>query len=205
VANPNCVVTGLALALAPIERAFGLEASTVVTLQALSGAGSGGPAALAAAANVLPFIAGEEEKIPGELQKVLGAGVDVAVAVTRVPVVDGHTAHVFLRLGRCAPPTEVVEVLEAFRPEDDIASLPSIPRRPLVVRSETDRPQPRLDAGAGGGMTVSVGRIREAPPYDVALTLVVHNTVRGAAGACVANAELCLARGLVAGGQPAAT
>lgn len=194
VANPNCVVTGLALALAPIERRWGLAATTVVTLQALSGAGAGGPSALTSAGNVVPHIPGEEEKIPGELRKILEAPLDVAVAVSRVPVIDGHTAHVFLRLRERAGPSVVVEALEAFRAEADVASLPSIPRRPLMVRREADRPQPRLDAGAGEGMRVSVGRIREAPPYDLALTLVVHNTVRGAAGSCLTNAELCLAR-----------
>lgn len=199
VANPNCVVTGLALALAPIEGVWGIRAATVVTLQALSGAGTGGPAALAAAGNVLPFIEGEEEKIPGELRKVLDVDAEVAVAVNRVPVVDGHTVHVFLRLGRRASPAEVVEALEAFRADDDVVSLPSMPERPLVVRGERDRPQPRLDAGAGQGMKVSVGRIREGLPHDLALTVVVHNTMRGAAGAGVANAELCLARGIVPG------
>lgn len=199
VANPNCVVTGLALALASIERTWGLRSATIATLQALSGAGAHGPEALRAAGNVIPFIEGEEEKIPGELRKVLASEAAVAVAVSRVPVVDGHTAHVFLRLRARAGPEEVAASLEAFCAEGVAASLPSIPLRPLVVRREPDRPQPRLDAGAGGGMTVSVGRIRAAPPYDVAFTVVVHNTVRGAAGACVANAELCLRRGLVDG------
>jgi len=160
VANPNCVVTMLALALAPIHRAWGVTTVTVVTLQALSGAGARGPRALAATANVLPWIEGEEEKIPGELTKILGADIGVAVATNRVPVVDGHTAHVFVRLEKRARPQEVREALRAFEPDAGVAGLPSIPRRPLVVRPEPDRPQPRLDAGA-----------------------------------CIANVELCLARG----------
>lgn len=202
VANPNCVVTGLALALAPLHREWGLRSATVATLQALSGAGARGPAALRATGNVIPFIEGEEEKIPGELGKVLGSEAPVAVAASRVPVVDGHTAHVFLRLGTGPSLEEVAGRLEAVRPEGVVASLPSIPLRPVVVRREPDRPQPRLDAGAGGGMAVSVGRIRTAPPHDVAFALVVHNTVRGAAGACVTNAELCLRRGLLDGFAP---
>ena len=197
VANPNCMVTGLALALAPIERAWGIRAGAVVTLQSLSGAGLAGPAALALLGNVVPWIDGEEEKIQAELKKVLDSDLAMAVAVNRVPVVDGHTAHVFLDLKRRASPERVQCALRDFTPEPGLRALPTIPDRTLVVREEPDRPQPRLDAGAGDGMTVSVGRIRQAPPYDVALAVVVHNAIRGAAGACLANAELCVARGLV--------
>ena len=195
VANPNCVVVGLAMACAPIARTFGIEAATVVTLQAISGAGLSGLGAMAVAGNVIPAIQGEEEKIGPELNKVLGTEIEVAVAVNRVPVLDGHTAHVFLKLGRDASPRDVAAVLEGFRPPAAVRSLPSLPERPLVVRSEPDRPQPRLDAAAAAGMAVSVGRIRAAPPpHDLAFVVVAHNGVRGAAGACLANAELCVAR-----------
>ena len=195
VANPNCVVAGLALACAPIERAFGIEAATVVTLQAVSGAGLGGLGAMAVAGNVIPGIAGEEEKIGPELNKVLGAGIEVSVAVNRVPVIDGHTAHVFLKLGGRASPRDVSRVLRDFRPPATVRALPTLPARPLAVRNGPDRPQPRLDAGAAAGMAVSVGRIRAAPPpHDIALVLVAHNGVRGAAGACLANAELYVSR-----------
>ena len=195
VANPNCVVVGLAMACAPIERAFGIEAATVVTLQAISGAGLGGVGAMAVAGNVIPGIEGEEEKIGPELNKVLGARIEVAVAVNRVPVVDGHTAHVFLKLGHAASARDVTAVLKEFRPPSAAWTLPSLPVRPLVVRTEPDRPQPRLDADAANGMAVSVGRIRPAPPpHDVAFVVVAHNGVRGAAGACIANAELHVAR-----------
>ncbi|MYG81665.1 MAG: hypothetical protein F4187_07855 [Gemmatimonadetes bacterium] len=194
-ANPNCVVVGLAMACAPIERAFGIEAATVVTLQAISGAGLGGLGAMAVAGNVIPGIEGEEEKIGPELNKVLGARIEVAVAVHRVPVVDGHTAHVFLKLGHAASARDVTAVLKGFRPPAAARALPSLPVRPLVVRTEPDRPQPRLDADAANGMAVSVGRIRPAPaPHDVAFAVVAHNGVRGAAGACIANAELHVAR-----------
>ena len=195
VANPNCVVAGLALACAPIERAFGIEAATVVTLQAVSGAGLGGLGAVQIAGNVIPGIRGEEEKIGPELNKVLGADVEVSVAVNRVPVLDGHSAHVFLKLGSRAAVGDVARALDDFRRPAAVESLPTLPARPLVVRTEPDRPQPRLDADAAAGMAVSVGRIRAAPaPHDVALVLVAHNGVRGAAGACLANAELYASR-----------
>jgi len=113
VTNPNCVVTGLAIALAPIEREWGIESGAVVTLQALSGAGLSGPTALAISGNVVPWIAGEEEKISRELAKVLGTQLRLAVSVTRVPIVDGHLAHVFLKLKRRATPQGIVEVLDS--------------------------------------------------------------------------------------------
>ena len=195
VANPNCVVAGLALACAPIERAFGIEAATVVTLQAVSGAGLGGLGAVQIAGNVIPGIRGEEEKIGPELNKVLGADVEVSVAVNRVPVLDGHSAHVFLKLGSRAAVGDVARALDGFRRPAAVESLPTLPARPLVVRTEPDRPQPRLDADAAAGMAVSVGRIRAAPaPHDVALVVVAHNGVRGAAGVCLANAELYASR-----------
>ena len=195
VANPNCVVVALAMACAPIARAFGIEAATVVTLQAISGAGLGGVGAMEVAGNVIPAIEGEEEKIGPELNKVLGAGIEVSVAVNRVPVLDGHTAHVFLKLGSRASPGDIVRALEDFRPPAAARALPTLPTRPLVVRTEPDRPQPRLDADAASGMAVSIGRIRAAPPpHDIALVVVAHNGIRGAAGACLANAELCVAR-----------
>ncbi len=194
VANPNCVVVGLAMALAPIERAFGIESATVVTLQALSGAGLSGLNAVEVAGNVIPGIRGEEEKIGPELNKILGADIEVAVSVNRVPVLDGHTAHVFCRLRAPANHTDAARVLRDFRSPLEPGLLPTLPARPLVVRTEADRPQPRLDADAEAGMAVSIGRIRPAPPpHDLALAVVVHNGIRGAAGACLANAELCVA------------
>lgn len=197
VANPNCVVTGIALALVAIERTWGIRSGAAVTLQAISGAGLAGPSALALSANVVPWIEGEEQKIESELRKVLDSDLSLAVTCNRVPVLDGHMAHLFLDLKRRASACDVEAALREFTPPPEIGGLPTLPERPLVIRSEPDRPQPRLDAGAGGGMSVSVGRIRRAAPYDVALTVVVHNAIRGAAGACLANAELCVARGMV--------
>ena len=190
-ANPNCVVAGLALALTPVHRAFGIESATVVTLQAVSGAGLGGVGSVQIAANAVPWIRGEEEKIGPELNKILDADIDVAVAVNRVPVLDGHMAHAFCKLRRPASPRDAARALRDFRPPAAASALPTVPARPLVVRTEPDRPQPRLDVDAAAGMAVSVGRIRAAPsPHDLALVVVAHNGVRGAAGACIANAEL---------------
>ncbi len=194
VANPNCVVAGLAMALAPMDRAFGIESATVVTLQALSGAGLAGLNAVEVAGNVIPWIRGEEEKIGPELNKILRTDIEVATAVNRVPVLDGHTAHVFCKLRRPASHLDAIRVLRDFRPSAALSALPTLPARPLIVRTEPHRPQPRLDADAEAGMAVTVGRVRPAPPpHDLALVAVVHNGIRGAAGACLANAELCAA------------
>ena len=201
VTNPNCVVVGVALALAPIEGSFGIEEATVVTLQALTGAGLQGTAAVQMSANVVPWISGEEEKIGPELNKILGTRIRVAASTNRVPVLDGHMTHVFLKLRTPARPEEVERSLLDYRPCPSLPELPTLPERPLAVRSEPDRPQPRLDIGASRGMAVSVGRIRSAPPHDLALVTVVHNGIRGAAGACLANAELCVARGLLERGE----
>ncbi|MYC89632.1 MAG: aspartate-semialdehyde dehydrogenase [Gemmatimonadales bacterium] len=191
IANPNCVVAGLALALAPLQDAFGIETATVVTLQAVTGAGLTGVGSVQIEGNTIPWIPGEEEKIEPELNKILGTEIDVAVSVNRVPVLDGHTANVFLKFASPATPRDAARALEDFRAPLSLPRLPSLPDRPLVVRPEPDRPQPRLDIGAAGGMAASVGRIRAAPPHDLAMTVVAHNGVRGAAGACLANAEFC--------------
>lgn len=198
IANPNCVVNGLALALAPLHRAFGIEAVTVVTLQAVSGAGRTGVGAVAMVGNVIPWIRGEEEKFGPELGKILDCELTVAAAVNRVPVLDGHLAHVFCSLRHPASPGDAARVLRDFRPPPKASALPSTPGRPLVVRDEPDRPQPRLDKDSADGMAVSVGRIRAAgapavgAPHDLAFAVVSHNGVRGAAGACLSNAELCV-------------
>ncbi len=197
VTNPNCVVAGLVPVLAPLEQRWGVESGVVVTLQALSGAGLGGPTALRAAGNVSPFIPDEEEKISDEVGKILGRDVPLAVAVNRVPVPDGHLAHLFLRLGSRATPDAIHRVLSDFTPPACTDNLPSLPGRPLRITSDPFRPQPSLDIGWAGGMGVTVGRIREVRGFDVALTLVVNNAVRGAAGSCLANAELALSLGWV--------
>ena len=204
VTNPNCVVVGLAMALAPLHRHFGLEAVTVTTMQALSGAGYPGVPSLDALGNVIPFIEGEEEKIESEPKKILGtfangkvtdAHFPISVSVNRVAVRDGHTESVFVKLGRRASLEEIRAALEGFTGEPQRLKLSSAPVRPIVVRDERDRPQPIRDVEAGAGMTVTVGRLRKDPVYDVRFTLLVHNTVRGAAGAAILNAELLAATG----------
>jgi aspartate-semialdehyde dehydrogenase len=202
VTNPNCSVVGLAMALAPLERAFGIESVVVTTMQALSGAGYPGVPSLDALGNVIPWIDGEEPKIEREPKKILGKLVNgeiqectfpISVSVNRVPVRDGHTESVFLRFGRRVALDEVREALASFTGEPQRLALPSAPARPIVVRDENDRPQPLRDVDAGAGMTVTVGRLRPDPVFDARFTVLVHNTVRGAAGAALLNAELILA------------
>ena len=206
VANPNCSTAGLVLGLAPLHRAFGVEKVFVATMQAVSGAGYPGVPSLDALGNVIPHIGGEEEKLERETVKILGLYgservADAAFAVTahtnRVPVVDGHLEVVSVGFGRRVTPAEAVAALEGFRAPDDIAALPTSPARPVEVDSRVDRPQSRLDIDRGNGMTVTVGRVRPCNLLDLRLVLLSHNTIRGAAGAAVQNAELLVARDYV--------
>ncbi len=204
VTNPNCSTVGLVLALAPLERAFGLDSVFAVTLQAVSGAGYPGVAALDILGNAIPYIAHEEEKLEVEAQKILGrltaagiepAGFRVSAHCNRVAVVDGHLESVSVKLKRRAPLAEVAEALRGFRGRPQELGLPSAPAAPLLVTEAPDRPQPRLDSGAGGGMTAVVGRLRPCPLLDYKFTVLSHNTLRGAAGAALLNAELLRAEG----------
>ena len=206
VTNPNCSTAGLVLVLKPLADAFGLEKIFVVTLQAVSGAGYPGVAALDIQGNVVPFISGEEEKMEAEPQKLLGkwegsrfveAGLGISAHCNRVPVLDGHLECVSVSLKKIASLGEVREVLRSFEIGAELASLPSAVRHPVVVVDDQDRPQPRRDVEAGRGMAAVVGRVRECPLLDVKLTLLSHNLVRGAAGAALLNAELLAARGLL--------
>lgn len=207
VTNPNCSVVGLAMALAPLDRAFGLEAVAVVTLQALSGAGYPGVASLDIVDNVVPYIGGgEEEKIQTEPLRILGrfdggafqdAGFPISASVHRVPVTDGHSMTVFAKIRKKARASEAAWALSEFRGEPQERELPSAPARPIHVLHAPDRPQPRLDRDRESGMAVSVGRIREDSLFDLKLEVLVHNTIRGAAGAAILNAELLKVRGLL--------
>jgi aspartate-semialdehyde dehydrogenase len=204
VTNPNCSTAGLVLVLKPLADAFGLEKVFVVTLQAVSGAGYPGVATMDIQGNVIPFISGEEEKMETEPQKLLGkwdgsrfvdAGVGLTAHCNRVPVLDGHLECVSIGLKKIASLREVQEALRTFEVDAELAALPSALRHPIVVLEEENRPQPRRDVDAGGGMAAVVGRVRECPLLDVKFTLLSHNLVRGAAGAAVMNAELLAARG----------
>jgi aspartate-semialdehyde dehydrogenase len=200
VTNPNCSTVVLSMVLAPL-RQFGLSAVTVTTLQAVSGAGYPGVPSFDALGNVVPGIPGEEEKIETETQKILGSlagtSVDphhvvVSAHTTRVPVIDGHTEALSVRLAQSPDPDAVRDALASWRARPQELRLPSAPEAPIVCLDAADRPQPRLDAMRGRGMTVSVGRIRRCPVMGIKLVALGHNTIRGAAGAAVLNAELML-------------
>jgi aspartate-semialdehyde dehydrogenase len=200
VTNPNCSSTGLTMALAPLHERFGVASVVAATLQAVSGAGYPGLPSMDILDNVVPYIGGEEEKVETEPLKMLGrlatagAGIDEAAIemtamVHRVPVVDGHlvSALVTTRV-----PADVPAVLEAWRAwsRDRALDLPTAPREPLVYLEAPDRPQTRLDRDLGAGMTTSLGRLRTAPGGALRFVCLSHNTLRGAAGASVLNAEL---------------
>jgi aspartate-semialdehyde dehydrogenase len=205
VANGNCAAIVITMALAPLERAFGIERVFVATLQAVSGAGYPGVPTLDILGNVIPYISGgEEEKIEREAPKMLGALRDgviepaplrISAQVHRVPVEHGHTASMAIALSRRVSPDEVRETLAGWRSGIVGRALPSAPREPLVLLDERDRPQPRRDVDRGAGMTVSIGRVRPDPIGDVRMVACGHNTVRGAAGASILNAELLVADG----------
>lgn len=204
--NPNCSTIGLVMALKPLYDAFGLEAVNAVTLQAVSGAGLHGVPSMSIVDNLIPYIGGEEEKIESETQKILGrleggaiepAPVTVSAQVNRVPVIDGHTECVSVRLGRPASLEEVRDALASFTAAPQELGLPSAPERPVLVTDEPDRPQPRLDRNAGRGMAATVGRLRPCPILDYKFVVLSHNTLRGAAGGALLVAELAVAKGLI--------
>ena len=205
VTNPNCSTITLALALAPL-RGFGIRRVAVSTLQAVSGAGYPGLAAVDVLGNAIPFIGGEEEKLATETLKLLGEvrvdedgvephGAVVSAHCNRVATVDGHLLCVSVELGAGPSPGEVRAALAEFRGRPQELGLPTAPSSPVAVVEDPDRPQPRRDAMAGRGMTVSVGRVRECPILGIKFAALGHNTIRGAAGASVLNAELLLAEG----------
>jgi aspartate-semialdehyde dehydrogenase len=202
VTNPNCSTIMIALALAPLDARFGLEAVVVTTLQALSGAGYPGVPSLDATDNVIPFIEHEEEKIEEETQKILGvmrgerverAPFALSAQVHRVNVTEGHMAAIRVKLARRATLEEVKDALTSFTSLPQELKLHSAPARPVLVREERDRPQPRLDRDAGRGMTVTVGRVLPDKVLDFRFVALSHNTIRGAAGAAILNAELLAA------------
>lgn len=204
VTNPNCSTIVIALALAPLHRMFGVEACIATTMQAISGAGYPGVASMDITDNVLPFIGGEEEKIETETVKILGhvnagsisgAEMKVSAQCNRVNVIDGHLAAMRVKLSGPASVDQIREALASFTALPQELKLHSAPTMPIMVRDEADRPQPRLDRDAGAGMSITVGRIARDSVLDYRFIALGHNTIRGAAGAAILNAELLLAQG----------
>ena len=207
VTNPNCSAIAIVLALAPLHSAFGITSCVVTTMQALSGAGYPGVPSLDATDNVIPFIGGEDEKVEAETVKLLGrlegdsikaAEISVSAQCNRVNVTDGHMASIRVKLAQAASLTDVRAALSSFSALPQQLQLHTAPEHPVIVRDERDRPQPRLDRDAGKGMSVTVGRILPDSVFDYRFVALGHNTVRGAAGAAILNAELLVAKGYLA-------
>jgi aspartate-semialdehyde dehydrogenase len=204
VTNPNCTTVGLVMSLAPLAKAFGLEKVLMTSLQAVSGAGYPGLPTLDILGNVIPFISGEEEKVERETRKLLGklAGgrvqpgeFAVSAQCNRVPVEDGHTESISVALKTQPTLEELVEAWRAYRSVPQERQLPSAPKHPIIVREERDRPQPKFDVGVEHGMATVVGRVRPCPVLQFKYTALSHNTIRGAAGAALLNAELMKSEG----------
>jgi aspartate-semialdehyde dehydrogenase len=205
VTNPNCATVPLAMALAAV-REFQPSRVVISTMQAVSGAGYPGVPSLDILGNVVPFIDGEEEKIQSETQKILGTlEIDrvvphpmvVSASTTRVPVINGHTETISVSFNRKPALEEIVAAFRRFTGKPQQHGCPSAPKQPLIVMEEPNRPQPRMDVEREGGMAVFIGRVRPCPVFDYKFVALGHNTVRGAAGAAVLNAELMLAEKLI--------
>jgi aspartate-semialdehyde dehydrogenase len=204
VTNPNCSTMFLTMALAPLRDSFGIEAVAVSTMQAISGAGYPGVPSMDILGNVIPRIGGEEEKMETETQRILGtlrgsaveaAPFPVSAQCNRVPVFDGHTESVSVKLAGNPTPEAVAEAMRSFRGMPQEYDLHSAPVHPLIVTEKPDRPQPARDIWLEGGMSTVVGRIRRCPVLGIKFVAMGHNTVRGAAGAAVLNAEAAHALG----------
>jgi aspartate-semialdehyde dehydrogenase len=206
VTNPNCAVVVLAMALAPL-RQFGITGTIVTTLQAISGAGYPGVPSWDILGNVIPHIGGgEEEKVEIETRKILGSllhdkvtlhPMKLSATTTRVPVQNGHTGSISVGLEQRPTPEAIIDAWTSFRGRPQQLELPSAPPQPIVYLSEANRPQPLLDVNRDGGMTVTVGRLRPCPLFDYKFVALGHNTIRGAAGAAILNAELMHREGLL--------
>ncbi len=203
VTNPNCSTIHMVLALKPLHDAFGIRQITVTTMQALSGAGYPGVASLDILDNVIPYIGGEEEKIETETLKLLGwlsgqtiqpAQIQVSASCNRVNMNDGHLESVSVKLAKKTSADELKQAFSTFNPLKSL-KLPSSPTMPIIVRDEPDRPQPKLDRNIEKGMASTIGRIRPCNVLDWKFTVLGHNTIRGAAGAAILNAELLAAKG----------
>jgi aspartate-semialdehyde dehydrogenase len=203
VTNSNCTVMGPVLALKPIQDRFGIEQIIATSMQAVSGAGYPGVASMDILDNVVPYIPNEEEKMEEEMLKLLGTldggavkplNARMSASCNRVPVVDGHTVSVSIKLGKPATREEILAAWAEFRPMAG-QELPTAPDQPVQWAPQPDRPQPRLDRNRGNGMAVTVGRLRPCGVLDWKFTVLSHNTIRGAAGATILNAELLASLG----------
>ena len=206
VTNPNCTITGLTIVLKPLLDAFGIKRLFVVSMQAVSGAGYPGVPSIDVLSNVVPFIDGEEEKMELEPRKMLGslqdasiqpAGFAISAHANRVPVPEGHLVCLSVELAQPAAIQEVAQAISQFQAPEISRGLPSAPQLVIQLKDEPDRPQPRLDLMAGQGMTTVVGRLRPDPLFDYKVVILSHNTIRGAAGGSIYNAELLMKQGLI--------
>ena len=206
ITNSNCTSTGIAVALKPLLDNFGLKKVFAVSMQALSGAGYPGVSSLDIIDNVVPFIKGEEAKVESEPRKILGtlqgnaivpADFAISAHTNRVAVVDSHTVCLSVELEKQASLNEVVEALRSYQAPEISRDLPSAPNPVIVVRDEDDRPQPRLDRMTGNGMATVIGRVRPDPIFSYKMVVLSHNTIRGAAGGSVYNAELLAKLGYI--------
>ncbi len=204
VTNPNCSTTGLVVALKPLDDAFGIDKVSVVTMQALSGAGYPGVSSLDILDNMIPYIGGEEEKMQVEVLKILGklndqkvefSDLTLSASCNRVPVVNGHTESVSISFKKKVKREEVLKVWKEYTSEPQKLDLPFAPKPPIYYFDDPRFPQPRLHKDLGNGMAVSIGRLRECTIFDYKFTVLSHNTIRGAAGGAILNAELLVAKG----------
>ncbi|MCB1191413.1 MAG: aspartate-semialdehyde dehydrogenase [Leptospiraceae bacterium] len=205
ITNSNCTIMGVTITLKPIFEKFGIESVVLFSMQAISGAGYPGVPSLDILGNVVPHIGGEEEKAEFEPLKCLGklengqivpADFKISAHCNRVPVIDGHTVCVSIKLKKQATIEEIKKVWNEFEGEPQKLKLPSAPAKVIDYREEIDRPQPRLDLMSGNGMATTVGRLRKDTVLDFKYVLLSHNTIRGAAGAAILNAELIYKKGL---------
>lgn len=210
IANSNCTVMPVVMALAPLRK-FGISKLLTVSAQAISGAGYPGVPSLDILDNIIPYVSGDEDKMQSEALKMLGAftgeGIQPLDAIasatcTRVPVLDGHLVSLSLELTEKPSIEEIIAIWESYQGADPVSTLPSAPAQPLQYLYQIDRPQTRRDRNAGNGMATSIGRLRECPILGYRFATLAHNTIRGAAGGSILNAELLAVQGYIQGFQP---
>ncbi|PJZ70765.1 aspartate-semialdehyde dehydrogenase [Leptospira perolatii] len=206
VTNSNCTIMGVTLSFKPLHEKFGIESAMLFSMQAVSGAGYPGVPSMDILGNIVPFIGGEEEKAEEEPLKCLGkvengkivhAEIKISAHCNRVPVFDGHTVCVSVKLKKKASREDILQAWASFKGEPQDLGLPLAPNPPIIYREEQDRPQPRLDLDTGKGMSTVIGRLRPDSLLDWKYVVLSHNTVRGAAGAAVLNAELMYKKNLL--------